>query len=266
MLSVNNLVKPNSFFLIAGPCVVEEKNLTLEIAEKLKNICNSLGISFVFKASYKKANRTKIDSFTGIGDDKALEILNQVKNKLDIPVTTDIHSVNDINNIGTSIDIIQIPAFLSRQTDLLVEAAKTNKIINIKKGQFLSSETMMFAVQKIISNGNRNVLLTERGNTFGYKDLVVDFRNIPIMQQFAPVILDITHSLQQPNQTNGITGGNPALIQTIAQAGIAAGANGIFLETHPSPCKAKSDGENMLKLDLVEILLKKLVSIRNALT
>jgi len=266
MLSINNLVKPNSFFMIAGPCIIEEENLTLEIAEKLKNICNSLDISFVFKASYKKANRTKIDSFTGIGDNKALEILNQVKNKLDIPVTTDVHSVNEINNIGANIDIIQIPAFLSRQTDLLIEAAKTNKIINIKKGQFLSSETMMFAVQKIIRSGNKNVLLTERGNMFGYKDLVVDFRNIPIMQQFAPVILDITHSLQQPNQSNGVTGGNPEQIQTIAQAGIAAGANGIFLETHPFPHKAKSDGANMLKLDLVERLLIKLVSIKNALT
>lgn len=265
MFDLNQLINKNTFFLIAGPCVIEEEKLAFNIASHLKDICFRLKIPFVFKASYKKANRTKLDSFTGIGDNKALTILKNIKHKLNIPITTDVHSINEINIISNYVDIIQIPAFLCRQTDLLITAAKTGKIVNIKKGQFISGENMKFAVEKIKKHGNEQILLTERGTMFGYKDLIVDIRNIPIMQNYAPVILDITHSLQQPNQDNGITAGTPKLIETIAKSGLAAGVNGIFLETHPEPLKAKSDGKNMLQIDLLEDLLRKLLKIKKAI-
>lgn len=251
-----------NFFLLAGPCVVESEELVMEVAEKVSSICKKLSIPYVFKASYRKANRTSGTSFTGIGDEAALQILKKVKDKFSLPVVTDIHTAEEAAIAAQYVDVLQIPAFLCRQTDLLMAAAKTGKLINVKKGQFVSGEAMQFAVTKIKNAGNDKVLLTERGTTFGYQDLVVDYRNLPIMQQYAPVVMDVTHSLQQPNQTSGVTGGNPQMISTIAKAAIAVGADGLFIETHPEPAKAKSDGANMLRLDLLENLLEKLVAIR----
>ena len=267
-MDINNLnfTKENIFFLIAGPCVIESREETFEIANTLKTITEKLNIPFIFKGSFKKANRTRLNSFTGIGDESAINILKEVKKELRLPITTDVHCIDDIKKVENIVDILQIPAFLCRQTDLLIYAAKTGKYINIKKGQFLSAENMKYAIEKITSNSNNNVLATERGNMFGYNDLVVDFRSIPIMKEFdVPVVLDITHSLQQPNMSSGITGGKPKFIETIAKAGIAVGADGIFLETHPDPQSAKSDGENMLKLDLVEDLLLKLKKIKESI-
>lgn len=254
-----------NFFLLAGPCVVESEELIMEVAEKVAGICQKLGIPYVFKSSYRKANRTSASSFTGLGDEKALQMLKRTAEKFNLPVVTDIHSPEEAALAADFVDILQIPAFLCRQTDLLVAAAKTGKIINVKKGQFVSGEAMKFAVEKIKNAGNDKVMLTERGTTFGYQDLVVDYRNIPAMQAHGvPVVMDVTHSLQQPNQTSGVTGGNPQLIGTIAKAAIAAGADGLFIETHPNPSVAKSDGANMLKLDLLENLLEQLVRIRKA--
>ena len=267
-MDINNLnfTKENTFFLIAGPCVIESREETFEIANTLKTVTEKLNIPFIFKGSFKKANRTRLNSFTGIGDESAINILKEVKKELSLPITTDVHCIDDIKKVENIVDILQIPAFLCRQTDLLTYAAKTGKYINIKKGQFLSAENMKYAIEKITSNSNNNVLATERGNMFGYNDLVVDFRSIPIMKEFdVPVVLDITHSLQQPNMSSGITGGKPKFIETIAKAGIAVGADGIFLETHPDPQSAKSDGENMLKLDLVEDLLLKLKKIKKSI-
>jgi 2-dehydro-3-deoxyphosphooctonate aldolase (KDO 8-P synthase) len=259
-------LRPDRFFLLAGPCVIEDENSPLFIAETLKNICQKLDIPFVFKGSYRKANRSRLDSFTGIGDEKALKVLQKVAKEFGIPVVTDIHAAEEAQMAAEYVDIIQIPAFLCRQTDLLVAAANTGKIVNIKKGQFLSGESMGFAVEKVRQSGNDKVMLTERGSMFGYHDLVVDYRNIAAMQKFeVPVILDVTHSLQQPNQSNGVTGGQPELIGLIAKAGIATGVDGLFMETHPDPAKAKSDGANMLRLDKVEGLLKQLVRIKEAL-
>lgn len=255
----------DSFFLIAGPCVVESEELVMEVADKVSQICKRLSIPYVFKASYKKANRTSANSFSGLGDEKGLEIIAKTSAHFGLPCTTDIHSEIEAAMAAQYVDILQIPAFLCRQTELLVAAAKTGKIVNVKKGQFVSGEAMRFAVEKIRNAGNDKVLLTERGTTFGYQDLVVDYRNIPWMQQTgAPVVMDCTHSLQQPNQTTGVTGGNPQLIETIAKAAIATGADGLFIETHPDPACAKSDGANMLQLDLLEPLLIKLVSLRKA--
>ena len=254
------------FFLLAGPCVVEDETSPLRIAETLVKITEKLGIPFVFKASYRKANRSRLDSFTGIGDEKALRVLGKVRDEFGVPVVTDIHAPVEAVMAAEYADILQIPAFLCRQTDLLVAAAKTGKVVNIKKGQFLSGESMGFAVDKVRLSGNDKVMLTERGSMFGYQDLVVDYRNIPVMQGFGvPVVLDVTHSLQQPNQASGVTGGKPELIGLVAKAGIAAGVDGIFMETHPDPAHALSDGANMLALDRVEGLLRQLVKIRQAL-
>lgn len=252
-----------SFFLIAGPCVVESEALVMEVAEKVSGICKKLGIPYIFKASYRKANRTSSSSFTGIGDDNALALVKKTGQKFGLPVTSDIHAHDEAAPAAQYIDVLQIPAFLCRQTDLLVAAAETGKVINVKKGQFLSGPAMKFAVEKIRKAGNNKIILTERGTTFGYQDMVVDYRNIPWMQAHGvPVVMDCTHSLQQPNQTSGITGGNPQLIGTIAKAAIAAGAEGLFIETHPDPASAKSDGANMLQLDLLEPLLKQLLKIK----
>jgi len=254
-----------NFFLIAGPCVVESEELVMEVAEKVSGICKNLGIPYIFKASYRKANRTSGSSFTGLGDEAALSLVKKAAQKFQLPTTSDIHAHEEAAMAANYVDILQIPAFLCRQTDLLVAAAKTNKIVNVKKGQFLSGEAMKFAVDKIHNAGNLKILLTERGTTFGYQDLVVDYRNIPIMQSIGvPVVMDCTHSLQQPNQTSGITGGNPQMISTIAKAAVASGVDGLFIETHPNPAVAKSDGANMLKLDLLENLLEQLVKIRKA--
>jgi 2-dehydro-3-deoxyphosphooctonate aldolase (KDO 8-P synthase) len=256
---------PESFFLIAGPCVVESEELIMEIADKVYATCRNLGIPYVFKASYRKANRTSASSFMGIGDDNGLSLIKKVGDTYQLPTTSDIHAHEEAAMAAPFIDILQIPAFLCRQTDLLLAAAETNKIVNVKKGQFLSGESMRFAVDKIQKAGNNKIMLTERGNTFGYQDLVVDYRNIPNMQQHGvPVIMDCTHSLQQPNQTSGITGGNPQMIGTISKAAIATGANGLFIETHPDPSVAKSDGANMLPLHLLPALLEKLVRLREA--
>ncbi len=253
----------NNFFLLAGPCVVEDEQTVFEIAEKVQFVTDKLKIPFVFKASFKKANRTSLSSFTGIGDMQAIGILKKVKEKYNLPIVTDIHTAEDIEKIKDVADIIQIPAFLCRQTDLLIAAGNSGKIVNIKKGQFLSAEAMQYAVDKVNSTKNKNVMLTERGTSFGYQDLIIDYRGIPVMQKTnCPVILDITHSLQQPNQNTGVTGGLPDMIETVAKAGIAVGVDGIFLETHPNPAKAKSDGANMLNLDKLENLLDKLVKIR----
>jgi 2-dehydro-3-deoxyphosphooctonate aldolase (KDO 8-P synthase) len=256
----------DAFFLIAGPCVVESEDIVMEIAEKVKAITSKLGIPYVFKASYKKANRTSASSFTGLGDEKGLEIIQKAAQQFQLPSTTDIHTEQEAAMAARYVDILQIPAFLCRQTDLLQAAAKTGKVVNVKKGQFLSGASMKFAVEKIRQQGNEKVMLTERGNTFGYQDLVVDFRNIPDMaENRVPVIMDCTHSLQQPNQVSGITGGNPQMIGTIAKAAIACGADGLFIETHPDPSCAKSDGANMLKLELLEELLVKLLKIRKSI-
>lgn len=256
---------PKSFFLLAGPCVVENESMPMEIAIRIKRITDKLEIPFIFKASYRKANRSRLDSFTGIGDIKALELLNQVREQLKVPVVTDIHTAEEAVLAAKYVDVLQIPAFLSRQTDLLLAAGNTGKMVNIKKGQFLSAQSMRYAVDKIRETGNQNIMLTERGTMLGYQDLVVDFRGIPVMQKNnVPVILDITHSLQQPNQSEGITGGQPEMIETIAKAGIAAGVDGIFIETHPNPAKALSDGANMLKLDYLEDLLVKLLKVYQA--
>jgi 2-dehydro-3-deoxyphosphooctonate aldolase (KDO 8-P synthase) len=264
-LFTNQSYDENNFFLLAGPCVVESEELIMEVAEKVSGICKNLGIPYVFKASYRKANRTSGTSFTGLGDDVAMKMLQNTGEKYSLPLVTDIHSPEEAAKAASYVDILQIPAFLCRQTDLLIAAAETGKIINVKKGQFVSGEAMKFAVDKIKKAGNDKIMLTERGTTFGYQDLVVDYRNIPAMQAHGvPVVMDVTHALQQPNQTSGVTGGNPQLIGTIAKAAIAAGADGLFIETHPNPSKALSDGANMLKLDLLEGLLQQLVKLRKA--
>lgn len=252
-----------NFFLMAGPCAIESEKMAMEIAEKVVAITEKLKIPYVFKGSYRKANRSRLDSFTGIGDEKALKILRKVRETFDVPVVTDIHTAGEAAMAAEYVDVLQIPAFLCRQTDILVAAAKTGKVVNIKKGQFLSAEAMQFAVNKVRESDNNNIALTERGTTFGYQDLVVDYRGIPVMKEMnVPVVLDITHSLQQPNQASGVTGGKPELIETVARAGIAVGADGIFIETHPNPAEAKSDGANMLRLDLLEQLLGKLVLLK----
>lgn len=252
-----------NFFLIAGPCVVEDSFSPFQIADILIELCNKYEIPFIFKASYRKANRSKSSSFTGIGDEKALEVLAGIRQKYNIPVVSDIHSESDAIMAARYVDVLQIPAFLCRQSELLIAAGETGKFVNIKKGQFSSAETMHFAVEKVRETGNRNVMLTERGTTFGYTDLVVDFRNIPVMQQAGvPVVLDVTHSLQQPNQPAGVTGGRPDLIPLMAKLGVTAGVEGLFMETHPDPTKAKSDGANMLRLDLMDNLLGELVRLK----
>jgi len=257
----------NNFVLIAGPCVIEDDTTPFVIAEHISKICNELRIPFIFKASYRKANRTDIKSFCGIGDEKGLKILQQISKKWKVPVITDIHTEEEAEIAANYVDILQVPAFLCRQTSLLVAAGKTGKYINIKKGQFLSPESMKFSIEKVQSTGNDNILLTERGTTFGYQDLIVDFRGITVMKNFkVPVILDCTHSLQQPNQSSGVTGGQPELIETIAKAGVAVGVDGLFMEVHPNPSQAKSDGANMLRLNLLENMLHKLVAIRKAVT
>ena len=255
----------NNFFLIAGPCVVENEEMVFTIAEKVSTICKKQEIPYIFKASYRKANRTSGSSFTGIGDEKALQLIQAVGKQFNLPTTTDIHTAGEAAIAANFVDVLQIPAFLCRQTDLLLAAAATGKIVNVKKGQFVNGPSMKFAVDKIKQAGNENVWLTERGNSFGYQDLIVDYRNITWMKEIGvPVIMDCTHSLQQPNQTTGVTGGNPQLIETIAKAAIATGADGLFIETHPNPSIAKSDGANMLHLDLLEALLEKLVTLRKA--
>lgn len=266
MFTLDKLTNSDNFFLLAGPCVIEGEDMALRIAEKITEITTRLQIPYVFKGSYRKANRSRLDSFTGIGDEKALKILRKVGETFGVPTVTDIHETHEAAMAAEYVDVLQIPAFLCRQTDLLVAAAQTGKIVNIKKGQFLSPGAMQFAAQKVVDAGNRQVMLTERGTTFGYTDLVVDYRGIPQMQAFGfPVVMDVTHSLQQPNQTSGVTSGMPALIETIAKAAIAVGADGLFIETHPEPAVAKSDGANMLQLDLLEGLLTRLVRIREAI-
>jgi 2-dehydro-3-deoxyphosphooctonate aldolase (KDO 8-P synthase) len=255
-----------NFFLIAGPCVVESEELIFKVAEKVSGICKNLGIPYVFKSSYRKANRTSNSSFTGIGDEQALRMIAKVGKQFSLPTVSDIHAHEEAAMAAKYVEMLQIPAFLCRQTDLLIAAAETGKVVNIKKGQFVNGESMKFAAEKIQKAGNQQVILTERGNTFGYNDLVVDFRNIPVMQKHnVPVVMDCTHSLQQPNQSSGVTGGNPQMIETIAKAAIATGADGLFIETHPNPSIAKSDGANMLQLDLLEPLLARLVDIRKAI-
>jgi 2-dehydro-3-deoxyphosphooctonate aldolase (KDO 8-P synthase) len=267
----NQQYDKNNFILIAGPCVVESEALVMDVAKKVSETCKRLGIPYIFKASYRKANRTSASSFTGVGDEAALQILKRVKNELSLPVITDIHAHEEAAVAAEYVDVLQIPAFLCRQTDLLEAAAETGKIVNVKKGQFVNGESMKFAVEKIKKAAEKKsleakVMLTERGNSFGYTDLVVDYRNIPIMKDHGvPVIMDCTHSLQQPNQSSGITGGNPQMIETIAKAAIASGTDGLFIETHPDPSCALSDGANMLQLDLLEALLEKLIKIRKAL-
>jgi 2-dehydro-3-deoxyphosphooctonate aldolase (KDO 8-P synthase) len=256
---------PQNFFLIAGPCVVEGEELVMEVADSVFSLCKNLGIPYVFKASYRKANRTSASSFTGIGDEEAMKLVKKVGETFGLPTTSDIHAHDEAAEAAKYFDILQIPAFLCRQTDLLVAAAETGKVVNVKKGQFVSGEAMKFAVDKVRKAGNDKVMLTERGTTFGYQDLIVDYRNIPIMQSHkVPVIMDCTHSLQQPNSASGITGGNPQMIGTIAKAAIATGANGLFIETHPNPSIAKSDGANMLHLNKLEELLVQLIKIRKA--
>lgn len=264
-MDIKTLTSTDNFFLLAGPCVIEGEEMALRIAEHIVAVTHRLGIPYVFKGSYRKANRSRLDSFTGIGDEKALKILAKVRDTFGVPVVTDIHTADEAAMAAEYVDVLQIPAFLCRQTDLLVAAARTGKTVNIKKGQFLSAGAMRFAAEKVVEAGNPDVMLTERGTTFGYQDLVVDYRGIPEMQSFGfPVVLDVTHSLQQPNQTSGVTGGMPQLIETVAKAGIAVGADGIFIETHEDPSIAKSDGANMLRLDLLEGLLERLVRIRQA--
>ena len=267
---INNVPKINNidtgqFFLIAGPCSIEGEQMAYKIAEKIIKITNKLGIPYIFKGSFKKANRSRIDSFTGIGDKKALEILSKISKSFDVPTLTDVHSQEDAKNAAEYVDILQIPAFLARQTDIIISAAKTGKIINLKKGQFMSPESMSFAVQKVIDSGNNNVWITDRGTQFGYSDLVVDIRGIPIMKEIAPTILDVTHSLQKPNQKSGVTGGTPQAISTLAKAGVAAGVDGLFIETHFDPKNAKSDGQNMLNINELESLLNNLSQIRKVI-
>ncbi|OUO23659.1 3-deoxy-8-phosphooctulonate synthase [Bacteroides sp. An322] len=264
--TIEDLTRSDNFFLLAGPCVIEGEDMALRIAERVVKITDRLHIPYVFKGSYRKANRSRLDSFTGIGDEKALKVLEKVRKTFGVPVVTDIHAAAEADMAAAYVDVLQIPAFLCRQTDLLVAAARTGKIVNIKKGQFLSPAAMRFAADKVVEAGNSQVMLTERGVTFGYHDLIVDYRGIPEMQSFGhPVILDVTHSLQQPNQASGVTGGMPQLIETIAKAGVAVGVDGLFMETHENPAEAKSDGANMLKLDLLENLLEKLVRIRQSI-
>ncbi|MGB5404029.1 3-deoxy-8-phosphooctulonate synthase [Robiginitalea sp.] len=252
----------DNFFLLSGPCAIEGEDMAMRIAETIVGITDRLRIPYVFKGSFKKANRSRVDSFTGIGDEKALKILRKVSETFEVPTITDIHQVSDAELAAEYVDVLQIPAFLVRQTDLVVAAAETGKVVNLKKGQFMSPESMRHAVNKVTDSGNDQVWITDRGTMFGYQDMIVDFRGIPIMKQFAPVVLDVTHSLQQPNQTSGVTGGRPELIDTIARAGIAAGVDGIFLETHFDPANAKSDGANMLPLDQLEGLLSRLTALR----
>ena len=255
----------NNFTLIAGPCAIEGEEMAFNIAEKILDISNKYKVPFIFKGSFKKANRSRIDSFTGIGDIKALEILNKVSNHLNIPTITDIHEVKDADLTAKYVDVLQIPAFLVRQTDLVVAAAKTGKVVNLKKGQFMSPESMKYAVQKVKDSGNNNVLITDRGTMFGYHDMIVDFRGIPVMRSIAPTILDVTHSLQKPNQTSGVTGGMPDMIETIARAGVVNNIDGLFIETHFNPENAKSDGANMLNLNLLDELINKLVKIKKTI-
>ena len=255
----------NQFFLLAGPCAIESEAMAFEIAEKVLTITDKLNIPFVFKGSFKKANRSRIDSFTGIGDDLALEILQKIGQQFNIPTVTDIHEASDAAKAAAYVDVLQIPAFLVRQTDLVVAAAKTGKVVNLKKGQFMSPESMQFAVQKVKDSGNDAAWITDRGTQFGYTDLIVDFRGVPAMRSIAPTVLDVTHSLQQPNQASGVTGGRPELIETIARAGIVNQMDGLFIETHPNPAKAKSDGANMLSLDLLEGMLGRLTEIRKTI-
>jgi 2-dehydro-3-deoxyphosphooctonate aldolase (KDO 8-P synthase) len=256
----------NNFFLLCGPCAIESEDMALRIAEKVLTITSNLEIPYVFKGSFKKANRSRIDSFTGIGDDKALKILQKVSQTFDIPTVTDIHEVSDAEKAAEYVDILQIPAFLVRQTDLVVAAAKTGKVVNLKKGQFMSPEAMKHAVQKVKDSGSDKAWITDRGTMFGYQDMIVDFRGIPTMREYAPTVLDVTHSLQQPNQSVGVTGGRPDMIETIARAGIVNNVDGLFIETHFDPAHAKSDGANMLHLDNLEPLLKNLVAIRKTIT
>ena len=266
-MTIRDLTSSENFFLLAGPCVIEGEDMAMRIAERVVAMTADRNIPYVFKGSYRKANRSRLDSFTGIGDEQALRVLRKVRETFNIPVVTDIHSAEEAEMAAEYVDILQIPAFLCRQTDLLMAAAKTGRVVNIKKGQFLSAEAMKFAAEKVVSEGGAgNVMLTERGTTFGYQDLVVDFRGIPQMKSFGyPVVMDITHSLQQPNQTAGVTGGMPQMIETIAKAAIAVGVDGLFIETHENPEVAKSDGANMLRLDLLEGLLDRLLKIRAAL-
>ena len=256
----------DNFFLLAGPCAIEGEDMALRIAKKVVDITDKLKIPYVFKGSFKKANRSRIDSFTGIGDEKALKILKKVSETFEVPTITDIHEISDAERAAEYVDVLQIPAFLVRQTDLVVAAAETGKVVNLKKGQFMSPESMKHAVKKVTDSGNDQAWITDRGTMFGYQDMVVDFRGIPTMKQYAPVVLDVTHSLQQPNQSSGVTGGRPALIGTMARAGIAAGVDGLFMETHFDPANAKSDGANMLDLSLLEKLLSDLVAIRQVVT
>ena len=267
---INNVPKiknidTGQFFLIAGPCAIEGEEMAFKIAQKIIKITDKLGIPYIFKGSFKKANRSRIDSFTGIGDDKALKILSKIGGSFNIPTLTDIHNEKDAKKAAEYVDILQIPAFLSRQTDLIISAAKTGKIINLKKGQFMSPESMSFAVQKVLDSGNNNAWITDRGTQFGYTDLIVDFRGIPIMREIAPTVLDVTHSLQKPNQKSGVTGGTPQAISTIAMAGVASGVDGLFIETHFDPKNAKSDGANMLNIKELELLLNKLSRVRRAI-
>ena len=260
-----NHLESNNFFLLAGPCAIEGEEMAMRIANKLVEITNKLQIPFVFKGSFKKANRSRIDSFSGIGDEKALKILQKVSETFNIPVVTDIHTNEDAAMAAQYVDILQIPAFLVRQTDLIVAAANTGKVVNLKKGQFMSPESMKHAVQKVLDCNNQKIMVTDRGTMFGYQDMIIDFRGIPTMQKFATTVLDVTHSLQQPNQIAGVTGGRPDMIETVAKAGIAVGADGIFIETHFDPANAKSDGANMLHLDYFEGLMTKLVAIRQSI-